>query len=126
MLSTEHKIRRGFHWLAVFLAAILLAIGLVSMTFDVGDLRHPGQEDITTSTGDLFLGAVGLFFACLALWAVVRAFGWGVIRLYRRYENQQRPHSRTATGFRPRKPPSKRPGSCQSWGLDSVSRERPG
>ena len=88
MLSTEHKIRRGFHWLAVFLAAILLAIGLVLMTFDVGDLWHPGQEDITTSIGDLFVGAVGLFFACLALWAVVRAFGWVVIRLYRRYENQ--------------------------------------
>ena len=91
MLSTEHKIRRGFHWLAAFLAAILLAIGLVLMTFDVGDFWHPGQEDITTSTGDLFLGAVGLFFACLALWAVVRAFGWVVIRLYRRYENQQGP-----------------------------------
>ena len=91
MLSTEHKIRRGFHWLAVFLAAIVLAIGLVLMTFDVGDLWHPGQEDTTTSTGDLFLGAVGLFFACLALWAVVRASGWVVIRLHRRYENQQRP-----------------------------------
>ena len=91
MLSTEHKIRPGFHWLAVFLAAILLAIGLVLMTFDVGDLWHPGDEDITTSIGDLLLGAAALFFSCLALWAVVRALGWVVIRLYRRYNNQQMP-----------------------------------
>jgi hypothetical protein len=38
MLSTEQKIRRGFHWVAVILAAVLLAIGLVLTTFDVGDL----------------------------------------------------------------------------------------
>jgi cytochrome b561 len=38
MFSREQKIRRGFHWLAVVLTAVLLAIGLILMTFDVGDL----------------------------------------------------------------------------------------
>jgi hypothetical protein len=46
MLSTEQKIRRGFHWVAVILAAVLLAIGLVLTTFDVGDLWHADGEDI--------------------------------------------------------------------------------
>ena len=77
MLPTEQAIRRGFHWLAVFLAAILLVVGLVLMTFDVGDLWHPGDEDITTSIGDLLLGAAALLFQLP--WrseAVVRALGW--------------------------------------------------
>ena len=76
------------------------------MTFDVGDFWHPGQEDITTSIGDLFLGAVGLFFACLALWAVVRAFGWVVIRLYRDMKTNKGRISRAATGFRPPRSPA--------------------
>ena len=29
MLSGEQQIRRGFHWVAVMLAALLLALGLV-------------------------------------------------------------------------------------------------
>ena len=46
MLSGEQKIRRGFHWVAVILAALLLAFGLVLITFDVRDLWHPDAEDI--------------------------------------------------------------------------------
>ena len=61
MLSGEQKIRRGFHWVAVMLAALLLAFGLVLITFDVRDLWHPDAEDIPpTSVGDLFLGVLGL------------------------------------------------------------------
>jgi hypothetical protein len=86
MLFGEKKIKRGFHWLAV-LAAILLVIGLVLITFDLSDLWHGGPE-VPTSIGDLFLGVVGLVFACMALWAAVRAIGWIVVRLYRRYENR--------------------------------------
>ena len=86
MLFGEKKIRRGFHWLAVFLASILLVIGLL-ITFDLSELWHGGPE-VPTSIGDLFLGAVGLLFACVALWAAVRAIGWIVVRLYRRYENR--------------------------------------
>jgi uncharacterized membrane protein len=85
MASTDQKIRRGFHWLAVFLAAILLVLGLVLMTFDVGDFWR-GGADTPISIGDLLLGAVGLLFACVVLWAAVRALGWIVVRLYRRYE----------------------------------------
>ena len=85
MASTDQKIRRGFHWLAVFLAAILLVLGLVLMTFDVGDFWL-GRADTPISIGDLLLGAVGLLFACVVLWAAVRALGWIVVRLYRRYE----------------------------------------
>jgi hypothetical protein len=90
MLSREQKIRRGFHWVAVMLAALLLAFGLVLITFDVRDLWHPDGEDIPpTSIGDLFLGVLGLLIACVAMWAAVRALGWIVVRIYRRYENQQ-------------------------------------
>ena len=90
MLSGEQKIRRGFHWVAVILAALLLAFGLVLITFDVRDLWHPDAEDIPpTSVGDLFLGVLGLVIACGTVWAAVRALGWIVVRLYRRYENQQ-------------------------------------
>ena len=70
------------------LAALLLAFGLVLITFDVRDL--PNEENIPpTSTGDLLLGVLGLVIACVAVWAAVRALGWIVVRLYRRYENQQ-------------------------------------
>ena len=90
MLSGEQKIRRGFHWVAVLLAALLLAFGLVLITFDVRHLWHPDAEDIPpTSAGDLFLGVLGLVIACVTLWAAVRAVGWIVVRLYRRYENLQ-------------------------------------
>ena len=90
MLSGEQKIRRGFHWVAVILAALLLAFGLVLITFDVRDLWHPDAEDIPpTSVGDLFLGVLGLVIACGTVWAGARALGWIVVRLYRRYENQQ-------------------------------------
>jgi uncharacterized membrane protein YbhN (UPF0104 family) len=90
MLSTEQKIRRGFHWVAVILAAVLLAIGLVLTTFDAGDLWHADGEDIPpTSIGALILGVVGLLVACMAVWTAVRALGLVVVRLYRRYENQQ-------------------------------------
>jgi hypothetical protein len=88
MDATEQKIRRGFHWIAVFLAAILLAVGLALMSFDVGDFWRGSREDSTISIGDLFLDAVGLLFACVALWAAVRALGWVVVRLYRRYETR--------------------------------------
>ena len=87
MLFGEQKIKRCFHWLAVFLASILLVIGLVLITFDLSDFWHGGPE-VPTSIGDLFLGAVGLLFACVALWAAVRAIGWIVVRFYRRYENR--------------------------------------
>ena len=74
------------------LAALLLACGLVLITFDVRDLWHPDAEDIPpTSVGDLFLGVLGLLIACVTLWAAVRVMGWIVVRLYRRYENQQQP-----------------------------------
>ncbi|MGH8525577.1 MAG: hypothetical protein ACREXY_15650 [Gammaproteobacteria bacterium] len=90
MLATEQKIRRGFQWVAVILAACLLAIGLVLTTFDVGDLWHADGEDIPpTSIGALILGVVGLLVACVAVWGAVRALGWVVVRIYRRYENQQ-------------------------------------
>ena len=90
MLSTEQKIRRGFHWVAVILAALLLAIGLVLTTFDVGDLWHADGAVIPpTSIGALILGVVGLLVACVAVWAAVRALGWVVVRLHRRYANQQ-------------------------------------
>ena len=76
MLTREQKIRRGFHWVAVMLAALLLAFGLVLITFDVRDLWHPDAEDIPqTSVGDLFLGVLGLLIACVTLWAAVRAVG---------------------------------------------------
>ncbi len=92
MLTREQKIRRGFHWVAVILAALLLACGLVLITFDVRDLWHPAAEDIPPpSVSDLFLGVLGLLIACLTLWAAVRGVGWIVVRLYRRYENQQQP-----------------------------------
>jgi len=56
----------------------------------VRDLGHPEAKDIPpTSVGDLFLGVFGLVIACGAVWAAVRAVGWIVVRLYRRYENQQ-------------------------------------
>ena len=85
MLSGEQKIRRGFHWVAAILAALLLAFGLVLITFDVRDLWHPDAEDIPpTSVGDLFLGVLGLVIARGAVWAAVRAVGWIVVRLYRR------------------------------------------
>jgi putative copper export protein len=92
MLSGEQKIRRGFHWVAVMLAALLLAFGLVLITFDVRDLWHTSEEDIPpTSIGDLLLGVLGLVIASVAVWAAVRALGWIVVRLYRRYENQKQP-----------------------------------
>ena len=87
MLFGEQKIKRCFHWLAVFLASILLVIGLVLISFDLSDFWHGGPE-VPTTIGDLFLGAVGLLFACVALWAAVRAIGWIVVRFYRRYENR--------------------------------------
>jgi hypothetical protein len=92
MLSGEQKIRRGFHWVAVMLAALLLAFGLVLITFDMRDLWHPNEGDIPpTNIDDLFLGVLGLVIACGTAWAAVRALGWIVVRLYRRYENQQQP-----------------------------------
>ena len=85
MLSGEQKIRRGFHWVAVMLAALLLAFGLVWITFDLRDLWHTNEQDISpTSVGDLLLGVLGLVIACVAVWAAVRALGWIVVRLYRR------------------------------------------
>ena len=90
--SLESKRWRGFHWVAVMLAAVLLACGLVLITFDVRDLWHPDAEDIPpTSVGDLFLGVLGLLMACVTLWAAVRVVGWIAVRLLRRYENQQQP-----------------------------------
>lgn len=91
MLSREQKIRRGFHWVAVILAALLLAFGLVLITFDVRDLWHAdGEGDIPpTSIGALIIGMVGLLIACAVVWSAVRALGWIVVRLYRRYENQR-------------------------------------
>jgi hypothetical protein len=90
MLSTEQKIRSGFHWIAVILASLLLAFGLVLITFDVRDLWHSAGEDLPpTSIGTLIMGVLGLLFACVAVWSAVRALGWLVVRLYRRYENQQ-------------------------------------
>ena len=87
MLTGEQKIRRGFHWVAVILAALLLACGLVLITFDVRDLWHPAAEDIPPpSISDLFLGVLGLLIACVTLWAAVRGVGWIVVRLYRRCE----------------------------------------
>ena len=75
---------------ACSICALLLALGLVLITFDVRDLWHPNEEDIPpTSIGDLLLGVLGLVIACVAVWAAVRALGWIVVRLYRRYENQQ-------------------------------------
>ena len=60
MVTREQKIRRGFHWVAVILAALLLALGLVLITFDVRDLWHPNEEDIPpTSIGALLLGVPG-------------------------------------------------------------------
>ena len=51
MLSRPQRIRRGFHRLGLFLAAILLTIGLVLMAFDVADLNvwHLRREDFPTS-----------------------------------------------------------------------------
>jgi phosphotransferase system glucose/maltose/N-acetylglucosamine-specific IIC component len=89
MLSTEQKIRRLFHWLALFLAAILLTVGLALMSFDVSDFWHGGREEPPITMGDLFLDAIGLLFACMVLWAAVRALGWAVVRLYGRSETQQ-------------------------------------
>jgi hypothetical protein len=91
MLSNEQKIRRGFQWLAVILAAIVLVFGLVLTGFDVVDLDlwHVQREDLPTVIAGLLTGAVGLSLACVTLWAAVRALGWLMVRLYRRY--QQRP-----------------------------------
>ena len=86
MLSTGQKIRRGFHWLAAILAAILLSVGLALVTFDVSDFWRGGEGDTPVGIGDLLLGAIGLLFACWVLWAAVRALGWIVVRLYRRFE----------------------------------------
>jgi hypothetical protein len=62
------------------LAAILLVLGLVLMAFDVMDLNlwHIRREDFPTAIIDIGLGAVGLLFACLTLWATVRGLGWVV------------------------------------------------
>ena len=80
MLSRLQRIRRGFRRLGLFLAAILLTIGLVLMAFDVADLNvwHLRREDFPTASIDIGLGALSLVFACLALWATVRGLGWVV------------------------------------------------
>ena len=88
MLSRSQRIRRGFQWLSVVLAAALLVVGLILITFDVLELdrRHVQQQDTSAAISTLLLGALGLFLACTALWAIVQALGWVVVKIVHRYE----------------------------------------
>jgi hypothetical protein len=61
MLSTGQKIRRGFHWLAAILAAILLSVGLALMTFDVSDFWHGGEGDTPSASAICFSARLGYF-----------------------------------------------------------------
>ena len=94
MLFGEKKIKRGFHWLAAFLASILLVIGLVLITFDLSDFWHGGPE-VPTSIGDLFLGAVGLLFACVALWPLFALSGgpWSALSQIRKSTAGMKAHT---------------------------------
>jgi len=80
MHARSESIRRGFHRLALFLAGTLLIIGLVLMAFDVADLWRFRPKEIPTHIVSLCLGALSLAFACMAVLALVRAFGWLVLR----------------------------------------------
>jgi hypothetical protein len=88
MISRSQRIKRGFQWLGVVLAAALLVVGLILITFDVLELDpwHVQQQDTPAVISNLLLGALGLSIACMALWALVQALGWVVVRMVRRYE----------------------------------------
>lgn len=90
MLSRSRRIKRSFQWLSVILAGALLAIGLVLMTFDVVELDpwNVQQHDTPNVLTSLLLGALGLFLACAALWAIVQAFGWIIVKILSRHETQ--------------------------------------
>jgi hypothetical protein len=79
-MSTSQRVSRGFHRLGLFLAAILLVVGLVFMALDLVHLKLfetlPRLEDLPVLVFGILAGLIGLGVACLAVYGLVRAIGW--------------------------------------------------
>jgi hypothetical protein len=80
--SASQRVSRGFHWLGILLAAVLLVAGLALMVADGVHLRLWDLErsELPVVIGGVLIGLVGLGLACLALYGLVRAIGWVIGR----------------------------------------------
>jgi hypothetical protein len=82
-MAHESRISRGFHRLAIFLAAITMVVGFVLIAMDVVHLK---LWDMRADQLPMVIAAflVGLFevgLACLAVYGIVRAIGWSLAAL---------------------------------------------
>jgi hypothetical protein len=75
-MATSQRLSRGFHRLGLFLAAIVLAIGLGVSVADIVRLGPWGQDDIPVLILGVVSGLIILGLACLAVYGIVRAIGW--------------------------------------------------
>ena len=82
-MAISHRLSRGFHRLAIFLAAIpLLVGGYFSVLFAIGFASRPtadvslGHDWWIKFAEDLGLGIVITLAMTLAVYGIVRAIGW--------------------------------------------------
>jgi hypothetical protein len=67
---------RGFHRLGLFIAAIVLAIGIAVDVADIVRLGPWAQKDLPVLIPGVLIGLIILGVACVAAYGLVRAIGW--------------------------------------------------
>jgi hypothetical protein len=79
-IGTKHKISRGFHLLGLFLAGALALVILAGAAIDFVQHRlwEVRASELPVVAGMLLVAVLGYGLVCVALYLLVRAFGWVV------------------------------------------------
>ena len=76
--NASQRVSRGFHRLGLLLAASLFVIGLAFVVADL--VRVGGLLSLDALIMRAAIGFVGLCWACVALYGLIRAIGWVIGR----------------------------------------------